>query len=77
MNDCVFCRLLAGDLPATFLFRDEQCAAFMDIQPVNPGHVLVIPVRHAPYLADLDPPMAGRLMREAHRIAVLTCLQVN
>ena len=69
MSDCVFCRLLAGDLPATFLFRDEQCAAFMDIQPVNPGHVLVIPVRHARYLADLDPPTAGRLMQEAQRIA--------
>src|SRR4051794_2440296 len=69
MNDCVFCRLIAGELPATFLFRDEQCAAFMDIQPVNPGHVLVIPVRHAPHLADLDPPTAERLMREAQRIA--------
>lgn len=41
----------------------------MDIQPVNPGHVLVIPVRHAPYLADLDSPTAGRLMQEAQRIA--------
>jgi histidine triad (HIT) family protein len=69
MSDCVFCRLLAGELPATFLFRDEQCAAFMDIQPVNPGHVLVIPVRHAPYLADLEAPIAGRLMQEAQRIA--------
>jgi histidine triad (HIT) family protein len=69
MSDCVFCRLLAGELPATFLFRDEQCAAFMDMQPVNPGHVLVIPVRHAPSLADVDPPTAGRLMQEAQRIA--------
>jgi histidine triad (HIT) family protein len=69
MSDCIFCRILSGELPATFLFRDEQCAAFMDIQPVNPGHVLVIPVRHAPYLADLDAPTAGRLMQEAQRIA--------
>ena len=69
MTDCIFCKLLAGDLPATFLFRDEQCAAFMDIQPVNAGHVLVIPVRHTPYLADLDAPTAGRLMQEAQRIA--------
>jgi len=69
MSDCIFCRILSGELPATFLFRDEQCAALMDIQPVNPGHVLVIPVRHAPYLADLDAPTAGRLMQEAQRIA--------
>ena len=69
MKDCIFCRLLAGELPATFIFRDDEIAAFMDIQPVNPGHVLVIPVRHATYLADLDPPTAGRLMQEAQRIA--------
>lgn len=69
MQDCVFCRILAGDLPATFLFRDEQCAAFMDIQPVNPGHVLVIPVHHCPSLADLDPTICGRLMQEAQRVA--------
>lgn len=69
MTDCIFCRLLSGELPATFLFRDAHCAAFMDIQPVNPGHVLVIPTRPAPYLADLDPATAGRLMQEAQRVA--------
>ena len=69
MPDCVFCRLLAGELPATFLFRDEECAAFMDVQPVNPGHVLVIPTQHAAYLADLSPTTAGRLMQEAQRVA--------
>jgi histidine triad (HIT) family protein len=40
----------------------------MDIQPVNPGHVLVIPVRHASYLADLDPRVAGRIMQESQRV---------
>ena len=69
MKDCIFCRILAGELPPTFIFRDDEIAAFMDIQPVNPGHVLVIPVRHATYLADLDPQTAGRLMQEAQRIA--------
>ena len=66
---CVFCRLLDGSLPATFLFRDGQVAAFMDVQPVNAGHVLVVPVRHAPHLADLDPATAGRMMQEAQRVA--------
>ena len=69
MSDCIFCRILAGALPATFLFRDDECAAIMDIKPVNPGHVLVIPTRHAPYLADIDSALAGRLMQEGHRIA--------
>ena len=83
MTDCIFCRILAGELPGTFVHRDEQIAAFMDIQPVNPGHLLVIPTRHAPYLADIDAPTAGRLMQVAHRLAAalrgsgLRCEGVN
>jgi histidine triad (HIT) family protein len=68
MTDCVFCRILAGELPGTFVYRDDDVAAFMDIQPVNPGHVLVVPVRHATYLADIDADAAGRLMAVAHRV---------
>ena len=83
MTDCVFCRLLAGELSATFVYRDEHCAAFMDIQPVNPGHLLVIPVRHAAYLADIDAVAAGRMMQVAHRLTAalrasgLRCEGVN
>jgi histidine triad (HIT) family protein len=83
MSDCIFCRILAGELPATFLHRDERCAAFMDIQPVNAGHLLVIPVRHAPYLADLDAPTAGEMMQLAQRMVAalrasgLPCEGVN
>jgi len=69
MTDCVFCRILAGELPGTFVYRDADVAAFMDIQPVNPGHVLVVPVRHATLLADLDAASAGTLMAAAHRVA--------
>ena len=69
MTDCVFCRILAGELPGTFVHRDDDVAAFMDIQPVNPGHVLVVPVRHATRLADTDAESAGRLMAVAHRVA--------
>jgi len=68
MSDCIFCRILAGDVPGTFLYRDDLCAAFMDIQPVNPGHLLVIPTCHAAYLADLDAPTAGRMMQLAVRL---------
>ena len=69
MSDCVLCQLLAGELPVTFVYRDEECAALMDIQPVNHGHVLVIPTKHVPYLADLDSETAGHLMQHAQRIA--------
>lgn len=81
--DCIFCALLDGRAPATFLHRDEVCSVFMDIRPVNPGHLLVIPNEHAPYLADLDADTAGHMMRVAHRFAAalrasgLRCEGVN
>lgn len=69
ISDCSFCRILAGEIPASFVYRDDRCAAFMDTQPVNPGHLLVIPVNHASYLADIDGSTAAELMRVAHASA--------
>jgi histidine triad (HIT) family protein len=83
MTDCVFCRVLMGELPGSFVYRDERCAAFMDIQPVNPGHLLVVPVRHAAFLGDIDGDTAAHLMRVGHRLAAalrasdLRCEGVN
>lgn len=83
MTACIFCRILAREASGTFVYRDEHCAAFMDIQPVNPGHVLVVPVRHAADLAELDAPTAGRLMQVAQRLVAaqrasgLRCEGVN
>ena len=51
--DCIFCDILTAKLEATFVYRDDPVAAFMDIQPVNPGHMLVVPVQHLVGLADL------------------------
>ena len=68
MSDCIFCGILAGELPGSFVFRDERCAAFMDIQPVNSGHVLIVPLSHAGQLSALDAPTAAHLMVVAQRI---------
>ena len=83
MSECVFCRILGGDLPASFVYRDERSAAFMDIQPVNPGHVLIVPIRHAVHLSDIEADGAAHLMRVGHRVAAalrassLRCEGVN
>jgi histidine triad (HIT) family protein len=66
---CVFCRIVSGELPGTFVFRDGRCAAFMDVKPVNPGHLLVVPLNHASHLADLDGAAAAHLMEVGHRLA--------
>jgi histidine triad (HIT) family protein len=67
--DCVFCKLLKGELEVSMVHRDDLCAALMDIQPVNPGHVLVVPLRHAPYLVDLYPEEGERMFLVAQRVA--------
>jgi histidine triad (HIT) family protein len=69
MSHCTFCDILANKKPSSIVSEDELCTAFMDIQPVNPGHVLVIPNQHAAHLADLDPDHGAHLFRIAQRIA--------
>ena len=55
MSDCLFCRIAAGEIPATTVHEDERTIAFMDINPVTRGHLLVIPRRHSRDLLDVDP----------------------
>lgn len=80
---CVFCQILDGDAPASVVYADEQLMAFMDIQPVNPGHMLVIPKVHAPDLTCMDSEIGGKLFRvgmelaEALRRSGIRCEGVN
>jgi histidine triad (HIT) family protein len=68
METCVFCEILAGTLPASFVFRDGICTAFMDIQPINRGHVLVVPNEHAAYLSELPEDTGAHMFRIAQRV---------
>jgi histidine triad (HIT) family protein len=65
---CIFCDILAGKAPADFVYQDESSAAFMDIRPINPGHVLVVPRIHAALLTELNRISVGHLMEVAQRI---------
>jgi diadenosine tetraphosphate (Ap4A) HIT family hydrolase len=82
-GDCILCRLLAGDLPVTWVYEDAEVVAAMDIAPVNPGHVLVFPRRHEQLIADLDDATAQRLItvgnavNRAIRASTLRCEGVN
>jgi diadenosine tetraphosphate (Ap4A) HIT family hydrolase len=69
MDECVFCNIVAGRAPASMVYRDDACVAFMDISPINPGHLLVVPVKHARHLADLDVHTGGALFTTAQRLA--------
>jgi histidine triad (HIT) family protein len=69
MSSCTFCDILTGKLPSSIVFRDNVGCAFLDIQPVNLGHVLVIPTQHAEYLANLDEGAGAHMFRIAQRVA--------
>jgi histidine triad (HIT) family protein len=69
MSDCVFCRIVAGQIPSTRVYEDELVLAFMDIGQVNPGHVLVALKAHAENLYALDDAQAGAVQRAAAHVA--------
>ena len=69
-DDCLFCRIVRGEIPAKIVAETEHCVAFRDIDPKAPVHVLVIPREHVPTLSETtDPALVGRLALLAAEIA--------
>jgi diadenosine tetraphosphate (Ap4A) HIT family hydrolase len=69
MSDCVFCKIVEGDIPSTSVYRDDAVYIFMDINPLNTGHTLVIPVAHAADLSELDPATGGKIFEAGMKVA--------
>ncbi len=72
MSDCIFCRIVEGDIPSTMVHEDDESLAFEDLNPQAPVHVLVIPKRHIVSLADAqeaDLSLLGRLMLTCSHVA--------
>ncbi len=67
--DCIFCKIVAGELPATIVDEDERTIAFMDINPATRGHVLVIPRAHATDLLSIDAEELAAVSQAAQRLA--------
>ena len=67
--DCLFCRIVAGEIPATRVAEDDRTIAFMDINPATRGHVLVVPREHANDLLAIDPEDLAAVARTAQRVA--------
>ncbi len=71
-NDCIFCKIIAGEIPSTQVYQDEQVTAFHDIHPVAPTHILIIPNKHIPAINDLAPgdeQLVGHLFTTAKELA--------
>jgi histidine triad (HIT) family protein len=65
----VFTKIIGGDLPGHFVYRDEIAVAFLSINPIRPGHTLVVPIQEVSHWVDLDSDTNVHLMRVSHRIA--------
>jgi histidine triad (HIT) family protein len=68
MSGCVFCGILRGEIEGSFVKRGELCSAFLDLHPMNPGHVLVVPNAHFERFSDLPTEYAGPMFEMAQKI---------
>jgi diadenosine tetraphosphate (Ap4A) HIT family hydrolase len=64
----VFTKIIHGDFPGTFVWRDDQCVGFLSINPMAPGHVLVVPIEEIDHWIDASPELSGHLFSVAHVI---------
>ena len=68
-TDCIFCKIISGELPSSKVYEDNDVLAFLDIKPVNPGHTLVIPKKHFENIHDTPDDIFAKTMVAAKKIA--------
>jgi histidine triad (HIT) family protein len=68
-DDCIFCKMVAGEIPITKIYEDEMVLSFLDIGPVSDGHTLVIPKQHFERLHDCPPDLLGQVGSKLGKIA--------
>jgi histidine triad (HIT) family protein len=69
IGNCIFCQIVNGTSPVSLVYEDDLVLVFPDIQPINPGHLLIIPKDHAPYLNDQAPEILGHILKVAAKVA--------
>jgi len=87
MSDCIFCKIVAGEIPCTKVFEDDLCLVFMDIGPISPGHTLLVPKKHYEAIWEMPAdeaahlgrhlPAVARAVKEAMQAPALNVLQNN
>ena len=68
--DCIFCKIIAGEIPSYKVYEDEHTLAILDINPVNPGHSLVLPKKHLKNIEEADEQILCRLMVTVKRVGL-------
>jgi histidine triad (HIT) family protein len=68
-NDCIFCKIAAGEIPSYKVYEDDDVVAFLDLHPVNPGHTLVVPKEHVEFFEDMGGERYQNVMNVVQLIA--------
>lgn len=69
MENCIFCKIAAGDIPSNKVYEDDKMIAFKDLEPAAPVHVLLVPKTHAANVTEADPALVGHMLGKAGEIA--------
>lgn len=69
MHDCVFCKIVKGEIPSSKIYEDKDFIAFLDISPANKGHTLIVPKQHHETFLDAPPELAADMAKVARKIA--------
>jgi histidine triad (HIT) family protein len=77
MNQCLFCKIVANEIPSYKVYEDENTLAFLDIQPVNPGHTLVIPKKHYTNLEEIPEAELCQLIKVVKKLGLLLKKALN
>jgi histidine triad (HIT) family protein len=77
MDNCIFCKIVSGDIPSSVVYEDEDFKAIMDISPASRGHVIILSKKHFDDIYELDDYVAGRVLIVARRIAIAMREELN
>jgi len=69
MNDCLFCKIIKGEIPSYKIWEDENFFAFLDINPINPGHIILVLKKHLDYIFDLEESLYLEIFKTAKKLS--------
>ena len=69
MENCIFCKIVKGELPCYKIWENERFLAFLDINPVKPGHAILVPKKHIDYIFDLEAPLYSEMFKIAKQLS--------
>jgi len=77
MSDCIFCKIVAGEIPCYKIYEDDDFLAFLDIQPISKGHTLIIPKKHYETFEETPVEILARMIKIVHKIGIMVKQATN